>query len=159
MLAESSEAAHLVRAIRQYQVVHDGVARKLVPGGKSLLQQSIRKRRPQDIRVLNVIYDNYFWTLRASVSRQDVVAQLLRRVMAVVQDATCNGLYSSAVEGAADESAALRLAEVIECEGAFAEIMFRVACQAAELPTDDVTEYYGLSTDSSHRERVSAWER
>jgi hypothetical protein len=82
----------LTRAIRLNKVVHEHVAAKLVPDGVSLLRSSVVAARRQERRLLNLIYDNYFLTLRGPASRSDMVAQLLRRLLAIVQDIEVNGL-------------------------------------------------------------------
>src|SRR4051794_23292058 len=51
------DPAELQRAIKLHRLVHDGVAARLVPDGRSLLRQS--SARVRNIGLLNVIYDNY----------------------------------------------------------------------------------------------------
>lgn len=82
----------LCEAVRLNQLVHEHVAEKLVPDGVSLLRQSGQAGRRQDPRLLNLLYDNYFLTWRAPVSQSDIIAQLLRRLVAIMQDVAVNGL-------------------------------------------------------------------
>src|SRR5262249_31702357 len=89
--------------------VHEGIAAKLVPDGPSLLQSSAGDVRtlPRDVRA--VLFDTYFLTLRAPSSPPEVAAQLLRRVRAVRDDLTTNGLYpgfASSLHEKPDELAA-----------------------------------------------------
>lgn len=83
--------AELAGAVAEYQAEHAEVAARLVPGGRSLLQDSASARHPGLPQpLLGVLYDNYFMTLRAPVGRAHVVAQLLRRLLAVAQDLAVN---------------------------------------------------------------------
>lgn len=119
---EHPDAGELRRAVSLYQVVHSGIAAKLVPGGRSLLQESVGRRRTGNPGALGALYDDYFLTRRAPVPRHEVVAQLLRRLVAVAQDAATHGL------GPPEE---LSAPEVTECERDFAGIIYRVARTAA----------------------------
>jgi hypothetical protein len=127
------QAGDLLEAVRLYQVVHEGAAAKLVPGGRSLLQGAI-KEQPRDVRLQHLIYDNYFLTHRAPVSRHEVVAQLLRRLVAVAQDVAANGFHPAGGAGPGDLPEELRRAEVAAYEEAFAPILFEAAGYAAGLP-------------------------
>ncbi len=119
----------VLRAVRLHQLVHTGIAAKLVPDGRSLLQQS--DVRVQDMRLMHAIYDNYFMTLRATVSRHEVVAQLLRRLVAIAQDVTVNGLTLADDE----RSPELCEPEVRRCERDFGAVLTRIAaCAAADVP-------------------------
>lgn len=121
----SSDSLELLEVIRLQRVVHDAVAAKLVPDGRSLLQQSPVRR--QDMRLLNVIYDNYFLTLRAHVPRHEVVAQLLRRLVAIAQDLAANGLHPANALEPSPLPAEFALAEVIACEEQLPEILVNAA--------------------------------
>lgn len=125
----SPGSAELLRAVRLHQLVHDGIAAKLVPDGKSLLRRS--EVRAPDPRLLNLIYDNYFMTWRAPVSRHDVVAQLLRRLVAIEQDLAVNGLYPDVPRSRDELPEELRLSQVISCENGIAAIL----CELAECTT------------------------
>lgn len=119
----------LATAVGLYQAIHDGVAAKLVPAGPSLRASA---RRTGDIRlpdptVLGLFYDNYFLTVRAQVSRPDVVAQLLRRLVAVTQDVTAHGLHLAG----GPRPSQLSSAEVFACEEQLPQINARVASHAA----------------------------
>ncbi|ADJ47285.1 hypothetical protein AMES_5460 [Amycolatopsis mediterranei S699] len=83
-------SAELAAAVADYQALHADVAARLVPGGRSLLRDSVAARHPKPAQPLaGVLYDNYFVTLRAPVGGAQVVAQLLRRLLAVEQDLAC----------------------------------------------------------------------
>ncbi len=72
------EGAGLRAAIELHRTVHEGVAAKLVPDGRSLLQRSIRERTIHRSEIAGVIYDDYFMTRRAAVDGGAVTGQLLR---------------------------------------------------------------------------------
>nr|WP_052477633.1 hypothetical protein [Kibdelosporangium sp. MJ126-NF4]CEL13010.1 hypothetical protein [Kibdelosporangium sp. MJ126-NF4]CTQ98696.1 hypothetical protein [Kibdelosporangium sp. MJ126-NF4] len=119
-----SEFPELVQEIRLHQVVHDHVAANLVPDGKSLLRQSAVRR--QDMRLLHLFYDNYFLTTRATISRAVVVAQLIRRLVAVAQDVTVNSLHPGQVVESGQWAD-----EVEACANGIVEILARAAHHAA----------------------------
>ena len=126
----SDELTEFVKAVKVHQLVHDGIAARLVPNGASLLRQSSARR--MDMRLLHVIYDNYFLTLRAQVGRHEVVAQLLRRVMAITQDVAVNGLCP---DGDGSELPAELLGSgAIASVNEFAGILLDAACAAAGSP-------------------------
>ncbi len=126
-----SQGLRLAGAVDLYQRVHVGIAAKLVPNGGSLLSDA-RRTHQQDLDVLGVLYDNYFMTLRAAVPRDEVVTQLVRRLVAVTQDVAVNGLYPDENDRA-DETRPGELCapDVFECERDFAGIAFGAACAAA----------------------------
>jgi len=125
----------LLDALRLHSLVHDGVAAKLVPDGRSLLHQA--STRGLNPRLTSMIYDSYFMTLRAPVARHEVVAQLLRRLVAIAQDIAANGLYTSEDRG--ERPAELRAAEVVACENSLVDILFEVAGSACEQISDPLT--------------------
>jgi hypothetical protein len=118
----NGDAGELLDCVKLHNLVHDGVAAKLVPGGRSLLNQAGVGRLNRG--VVGMIYDSYFMTLRLPATRHQVVAQLLRRLVAIAQDIAANGLY-------ADDRSALpnqfHSAEVVKCEKGLVEIVFEVA--------------------------------
>jgi L-tyrosine peroxygenase len=126
----SEELASFVEAVKVHQLVHDGIAAKLVPNGASLLRQS--SVRGTDMKLLHILYDNYFLTLRAGVGRQRIVAQMLRRLMAIAQDVAVNGLCLDG--GDAELPAQLLMGEAMRCVSEFADILSDAACCAAQLP-------------------------
>ena len=132
----SPESGELQRAIGLVRLVHDAVAAKLVPDGRSLLRQSGVRR--QDTGLLHLIYDSYFWTLRAAVSRDRVVAQLIRRLVAVARDLAANGLHPSVAD--ADRPPELWAPEVIALETAIPDLLRQVAHDAAGFPAGDPGE-------------------
>jgi hypothetical protein len=149
--APSPESADLLRAIRLAQLVHDGVAAKLVPDGKSLLRQSAVRR--QDMRVLHLIYDNYFMTLRAPVSRHDMVAQLLRRLLAIAYDIAVNDLHTTGLADPHDQPQTLCDPDVRACESSIPEILSQVACCAAGLSREGAGG--GLLAEGGRSARVA----
>jgi hypothetical protein len=120
----------LVEEVALYHAVHAGVAAKLVPGGRSLLQQVAEDDGPLHPRMQGVLYDNYFMTLRDETSPADVVAQLLRRLVAVGHDVGENGLYPGEP---AELPAELRAPAVLACEDEFAAVLRRAADLACGL--------------------------
>lgn len=128
--------ADLDQAVRFCQTVHEGVGAKLVPDGRSLLQTSAASRRARDIRLpdnglLGALFDSYFMTLRAAVSKPDIVAQVLRRLVAVAHDVAMNGLHPSG--GAQDRPPQLRTPDVLGFESELALVCFDVATSAIAL--------------------------
>jgi L-tyrosine peroxygenase len=144
---DTPEAAGLLRAIRLYQLIHNGVAAKLVPNGRSLLQRSGPDTHTQDRRLLDVIYDNYFMTLRAPVPLPDVVAQLLRRLNAVALDVAVNGLHPMTATNGAEASEELCLDEVVDFERDFTRVNFCVASFAAGFTSRYVREQLASADD------------
>ena len=131
----NGDAGDLLDCVKLHNIVHEGVATKLVPGGRSLLNQAGVGRLNRD--VVGMLYDSYFMTVRLAVTRHQVVAQLLRRLAAIAQDITANGLYAD------DDRSALpnqfHTAEVVKCEKGLVEILFEVARFACGLaPPDQV---------------------
>jgi hypothetical protein len=124
-------AGELHDAITLLHLIHDGVAARLVANGRSLLRESTV--RGPGHRAAGLIYDAYFTTLRAPVTRHEVVAQLLRRLVAIAQDVAVNGLY--AADDTDDRPAELQTAEVIKCENGLVDILHGVALQACDLPS------------------------
>jgi L-tyrosine peroxygenase len=137
------ESADLLQAIREVQLVHDGVAAKLVPDGKSLLRQSTVRR--QDVRLLHLMYDNYFLTLRAPVTRQDVVAQLLRRLLAIAHDVAVNDLHPAALAEVDGHPEELCIPEVVACEDGLLETVVQAANCASRLAGTGVLAEDGRS--------------
>lgn len=122
--------------VRLYDLVHDGVAARLVPNGKSLLHEA--SVRELNHRLVNIVYDSYFMTLRAPVARHEVLAQLLRRLVAIAQDIAANGLYAD--EDRDPRPAELRTAEVVKCENSLVDIMFEVSRRACGLGPNEHSE-------------------
>ncbi|GAB3123787.1 hypothetical protein GCM10027160_44510 [Streptomyces calidiresistens] len=86
-------ATGLRAAVHSQREVHDSVAARLVPGGRSLLQQSVTENPVRPSERTAVLYDNFFMTLRGPVPDEAVAGQLLRRLRAVGLDLAVNGLY------------------------------------------------------------------
>lgn len=115
----------LAKAIALHELIHDGIAARLVPDGQSLLRGSGVGR--QDARLLHALYDNYFVTSRAPVPRAAVVGQLLRRLVAVAQDLAANTLYPVDPVAAGEQPGSLAAPEVRDCADALGDIVGDVA--------------------------------
>jgi hypothetical protein len=118
----SVDSGELHDAVRMLNVVHDGVAAKLVPDGRSLLNQASVRRLNHGL--VGMIYDSYFMTTRMPVARPEVVAQLLRRLVAIARDIAANGLRAAEDRDALPEE--LLRPEVVKCENGLVEILFEV---------------------------------
>ncbi|MCX4502471.1 hypothetical protein ACIA8M_11800 [Streptomyces anulatus] len=90
--AAEPDGERLRQAIAVHHAIHSGIAARLVPGGRSLLQAATRAE-VRSSRMLGTLYDNYFLTLRRPQTQEETVAQLLRRLEAVATDVAANGLY------------------------------------------------------------------
>jgi L-tyrosine peroxygenase len=84
-------AEALAEAVELYRTVHEEVAERLVPDGRSLLRQA--EVRSWNLPVMRLMYDNFFLTMRAAVAEDAVSAQLLRRLVAIARDVEINGLH------------------------------------------------------------------
>lgn len=116
-------------------LIHEGIAAKLVPTGKSLLQSVVKQEDMSLTRsALATLYDMYFLTLRAAVPYEVVVRQLMRRLHAIGRDITTNGLYLAHSSSAEEKPASLRTAEVAVCEQAVAGTLLDIAAQVAGDP-------------------------
>jgi len=124
-----SGAGLLVDALDLHQRVHDGVAAKLVPDGRSLLRQA--PVRGLNHRMASMLYDSYFATTRAPIQRHDVVTQLLRRLVAIAQDITANGF--SPCDEPDELPVELRATDVVRCAEDLVDVLFGVARQACGL--------------------------
>lgn len=127
-----ADAAELIGTITLLQQVHDGVAARLVANGRSLLREA--EVRGPDHRLAGMIYDSYFTTLRTPVPRHEVVAQLLRRLVAIAQDVAANSLYP--MDDNDDRPPELRSPEVIKFEDGLADTLLSVAQHACELAAE-----------------------
>ncbi|WP_329612690.1 hypothetical protein OG244_04775 [Streptomyces brevispora] len=126
-----TDAGELLDAMTLLHLVHDGVAARLVTNGRSLLREAAV--RGPGHRLSGLIYDSYFTTLRAPVPRHEVVAQLLRRLVAIAQDVAANGLY--AADDADERPTELQKPEVVKCENSLVDILLSVAQHACDLPS------------------------
>ncbi|MFI6340983.1 hypothetical protein [Streptomyces sp. NPDC050535] len=126
----SPEGAGLARAIELNKTIHDGIAARLVPEGKSLLQEAMAETVARPSRRTAALYDNFFMTLRAPVADSDLIPQLLRRLRAVALDLATHGLYPRGHEGERrpDE---LRGGEVAHCESRIGHLLHKVGEAAA----------------------------
>ncbi|MFE9429209.1 hypothetical protein ACFYNO_40410 [Kitasatospora sp. NPDC006697] len=118
----------LRREVALHHTIHAGVAARLVPDGRSLLQTATRTEVRSEW-MLGTLYDNYFLTVRLPQTQEEVVVQLLRRLDAVAADLRANGLYGAAeVE---DRPAELREPGVLDSERDLFGILLRLAVHAA----------------------------
>jgi L-tyrosine peroxygenase len=127
-----TDAEELAGAITLLQRVHDGVAARLVTNGKSLLREA--EIRGPGHRLAGIIYDSYFTTLRTPVPRHEVVAQLLRRLVAIAQDVAANGLYP--IDTDDERPPELRTPEVLKFEDGLADTLLSIARHACELAAE-----------------------
>lgn len=127
--AEGPDAAELRQAVKLSHLIHNGVAAKLVPNGRSLLQQSgfANRETMKDTKLLGAIYDEYFLTRRAPVLFADVLVQLLQRLNSIVQDVAVNGIHALGPLSREEEPDDLRTPEVIKLHEDFLKTSFRVA--------------------------------
>lgn len=121
--SESEAGQRLHRQIRMYHDVHMGIAAKLVPGGRSLLQETAAETKLLHPEMRSVLYDNYFMTLRSPVGDAEIARQLVRRLKAIALDVTDNGLYPGQDADSPDLPRELRMPEVTECESRFTGIV------------------------------------
>ncbi|GAA2682863.1 MULTISPECIES: hypothetical protein [Actinosynnema] len=125
--SESPAGQELQEHVRAYHEVHAGIAAKLVPGGRSLLQETVAETRLLHPQMRAVVYDNYFMTLRAPVDRSEVARQLVRRLKAIALDVTENGLYPGQDADSPDLPEELRAPGVIAHERGFTSIVTGLA--------------------------------
>ncbi|MFF4032647.1 hypothetical protein ACFYZ2_23345 [Streptomyces sviceus] len=125
------EASELSRAVDVHKAIHAGVAARLVPGGRSLLQQSVTEVAVRPSERTAVIYDNFFMTLRAPLADEDITAQLLRRLRAVAVDLAANGLHPLEDDAGARPEELLR-EEVLRCERRITHLLHQVGEAAAD---------------------------
>lgn len=129
------ERERLVREVKLSHTIHLGVAAKLVPDGRSLLQRSVADRSVAPHHAWGAMFDCCFLTLRAPVSAQEIAAQLLRRQQAVSFDLATNGLYPTAA-GQAHLPKTLTTSAVAECEHSLLDDLLRVCGLAAGFAPD-----------------------
>ncbi|MFJ6697135.1 L-tyrosine 3-hydroxylase [Streptomyces sp. NPDC091272] len=120
--------------------VHEGIALKLVPDAPSLLQSAAGQDRPLPRDIRAVLFDTYFLTLRAPCSPAEVAAQLLRRIRAVSEDLTVNGLYPAYASSRAEKPAALCAGPVEEIEHGVPGLLAAIARDAVLRPTPDPSD-------------------
>jgi hypothetical protein len=68
-----------------------------------------------------------------------VIAQLLRRLVAIAQDVAVNDLHCAPTGEVGERPAELHAAEVIACESEFSDILFEVATCAGDVAVGDPT--------------------
>ncbi|MEU3558909.1 hypothetical protein [Kitasatospora sp. NPDC006786] len=124
------EADRLARAVEIHRTIHDGIAARLVPEGRSLLQQTMKETVVRPSERTAILYDNFFLTLRGPVDDDGITGQLLRRLRAVAWDIADRGLYPLG-HGGDDRPEELRSAEVARCENRIGHILSEVGEAAA----------------------------
>ncbi|WP_433544697.1 hypothetical protein ACQPZG_05565 [Streptomyces sp. CA-294286] len=129
---EDGRAAGLRAALDAHRAVHDSVAARLVPNGRSLLQQSIDESPVRPSERTAVLYDNFFMTLRGPVPDEAVAVQLLRRLRAVALDLAGNGLYPLGRGDGGEENDEWG-GPVAECERELSSVLAVVAHHASGL--------------------------
>jgi L-tyrosine peroxygenase len=141
----TADTEQLRASLALLDLVHEGVAARLVASGRSLLRESAV--RGPGLGLARMIFDNYFMTLRAPLPAHQVVAQLLRRLVAVVQDLSVNGLHCAADED--EQVAELQAAEVIACEKSLTDIVVATARDACGLGTDRISALRASAAEST----------
>lgn len=88
--------ADLNRAGKRNHRVHMATAAKLVPDGDSLLRSGDAVAHGMPTEENTRLYDSFFATHRALTPRSAVIAQLMRRLHAILLDLRINELYPQA---------------------------------------------------------------
>ncbi|TNH22689.1 L-tyrosine 3-hydroxylase [Micromonospora orduensis] len=122
------EADALRRECELNEIVHQGIADKVVPSGVSLLQgpkpAGGRWRMHRD--TLLWLYDGIFLTSRTVVSYEQVVIQLVRRLHAIVLDVMVNGLYPSFASSRHEEPPSLQIGELMGRKQEFTDTLLEI---------------------------------
>lgn len=121
------------------EIIHDGIARKLVPSGTSLLQAAAASKQLTRVprrSELFAVYDSYFLTTRVSVPVEMVLVQLARRLRAIRADLALNGLYPSWAPSEHDEPGELAGPDVLACKRGLPDLLYdiRASAIAAAVP-------------------------
>jgi hypothetical protein len=127
--ADPEDAGALKEVVRTYQLIHGGVAARLVPSGRSLLQESHSTTEKRS-GLQELVYDNYFLTFRSPTTVHDVVAQLGRRLNAVAHDLRVNGLHPAGTSGESELPEELQQPSVLAVERDLQEIVQQVGDEA-----------------------------
>ena len=114
------------------EVIHERIARKLVPSGTSLFQAAASKQVTRVWRrsELFAVYDSYFLTSRVSVPVEMVLVQLARRLRAIRADLAVNGLYPAWAASDQDEPTELSRPEVLACKRGLPELLYDIKASA-----------------------------
>jgi L-tyrosine peroxygenase len=131
-LAETS-AADLAQVLQLNREVHDDVATRLVPDGRSLLQRAAKESRVGLSLRTALVYDNFFMTLRSRVGVDELIGQLLHRLCAASMDVARHGLYPYGKDNPRGPGEVCSPA-VVECEDRLGQVLADVA-HAATLGT------------------------
>ncbi|MCS7476742.1 hypothetical protein ACFFQW_00570 [Umezawaea endophytica] len=129
----SEAGEELNRQVRLYHDVHAGIAAKLVPGGRSLLQETAVETKLLHPEMRSVLYDNYFMTLRSPVGEEEIARQLVRRLKAIALDVTDKGLYPGQDADSPDLPREFHQVDVADCERRFTDIVTGLVALVAGL--------------------------
>lgn len=105
--------------------IHEGIAHKVVPSGKSLLQQPNVQRGPWRMprQTAAWLYDGIFMTSRMAISHPAVVRQLVRRLHGIALDLSANGLLPPYAPSGHEEPPALATPDVMACKQSAVELI------------------------------------
>lgn len=81
----------LMRACLMNGSIHQGIAQKLVPDAPSLLQEAAGDGGTLKRGMLHFVFDTFFLTVRAELTAEEVLLQLVRRFQAIRRDVRVNG--------------------------------------------------------------------
>lgn len=135
---DGPDGAALARECTLNERIHDGIAAKLVPAGPSLLQAA--KDRPglrSHRDMLSTLYDTIFLTIRAPVSYESVVVQLIRRLQAINLDVAANSLYPTDASSLMEDPAVLRDAPTTACKQDISRTLTEIGRAAAASSTHE----------------------
>ena len=122
----------LVEASKRNHRAHVAVAAKLVPGEDSLLKAHDGRGplgEPTAERI--ALYDAFYCTGRALVSRESIVEQLIGRLRAALRDVRTNGMYPSDSDSSDEKPPALWNDELVGLEERYVEVVHDTARAAA----------------------------
>lgn len=120
-VGDEAEASALAAECALNEVIHEGIAARVVPSGISLLQSPNDRKSSRPLRheTLLWLYDGIFLTSRLSITYVTLVQQLARRLQAILLDIAANGLYPTCAPSTAEEPPQLLSDEVKALKAAF----------------------------------------
>lgn len=130
---EDADSRSLMEQQRLNELIHDGIAVKLVPSAPSLLQTFTANGRLRRSDTLELLYDSYFLTRRDQVPYGLIVGQLLRRLDAIVCDLVANGLYPDFASSESEKDPRLREPAILTFERDMAQFLPELADHAVTL--------------------------
>jgi hypothetical protein len=128
--AASAAISALIEASRVNHRVHVAVAAKLVPSDDSLLRANDGLALGRATEENVALYDAFYCTTRAVISRERVVEQLLIRIRAINRDLRTNGLYPDGSASQDERPKHLWDSKVAEVEDRVAQLL-RESAEAA----------------------------